>query len=423
MIYLTTRQSIVYYFIRTLIRRPAVCYGKPETSSPSMLSLVDSAKHIIQLLKLLEERRMSLSIAINQRELVFISGLSLLWQSLDLSPDSKLVKEGQKLLLSALSLLECEAAEAAAEFGAIVQLVSPSIEGLRRSSVENSQLAQATALSKQKTSPKRHFSLKARAPPSFDADIANLRETSRRATMTGSMPDLPSALRPSSSHSAGSHPSLVNALPPHPSTDQHPPPQYLKLDFLGDGKSDWEHVLSDIESGHANIYTGIYGGSEAGETPAAYMALNGNTPPCLHPSQGQPQRQQQPQHRQSAPSLPNLHPGAASLGGQATTTHNMHNWTSENWSATVASLRPTHSVVSYSEESMTSAGDLSPGHVIASNHHPPSHLPYQQPPHHRGSRPDLDSLEGIMIPHNLDGLDANAEYGTPDGSWIPQCVI
>ena len=363
---------------------------------------------------------MSLSIAINQRELIFISGFSLLWQSLDLSPDSKLVKEGQKLLLSALSLLECETAAAAAEFGVIVQLVSPSIEGLRRNSLENSQLAQATALSKQKSSPKRHFSLKARPPPSFDADIANLRETSRRATLAGSMPNLPSALRPSSSHSAGSHPSLASAIPQHPSTNPHPAPEYLKLDFVGDGKSDWEHVLSDIESGHANIYTGIYGGSEAGETPAAYMALNGNTPPSLHPSQG---RQQQAQHRQSAPSLPNLDTSSASLGGQGTTPHNIPNWTSENWSATVASsLRPTHSVVSYSEDSMASSECMSPGQVMASNHHPTSHLPYPQPPHHRSSRHDLD-IEGIMIPHNLEGLDANSEYAVQDASWIPQCVI
>ncbi|KAL1960453.1 hypothetical protein VTO42DRAFT_7752 [Malbranchea cinnamomea] len=409
--------SVAYYFIRTLIRRPAVCYGKPETSSPSMLSLVDSAKHMIQLLKLLEERRMSLSIAINKRELIFIAGLSLLWQTLDLNPDSKLVKEGQKSLLSALTLLECEAAEAAAEFGAIISMVSPSIEALRRNSTEDAQLS--NALAKQKSSPKRHFSLKARLPTSFDPESGNRKETSRRATMAGSASDLRSAGRPLSSHSACPHPAIPDSRP-HTSTDQAHPHDYLKLDFLGDGRSDWEHVLSSIENGHSNIYTGIYGGSEAGETPVAYLALNGSTP-SLQPPQTQPQRHQP--HRLSAPSLPTFHL-PQSLGGATGSTHDLHDWTSENWSATVSSgIQPAHSVVSYSEESLASTDDLPPGDLIGGNHHhPPPHHSYQ-PQHQRDSRADLEPIEGIMIPHTLDAMDGNAEFGVPDGSWVPQCVI
>ncbi|OXV10610.1 hypothetical protein Egran_01628 [Elaphomyces granulatus] len=112
--------STVYFFIRMLIHRPAACFGHPEVASPSILALSDSSKHIIQILQLLDERRMSLSFCVNRTELIFLSGLGLLWQTIGLERNSKLVKESRNSLSAVVDQLKAESSEAAAEFGVII---------------------------------------------------------------------------------------------------------------------------------------------------------------------------------------------------------------------------------------------------------------------------------------------------------------
>src|SRR5467141_1261126 len=103
-----------------LIHRPAACFGHPEVASPSILALSDSSKHIIQILQLLDERRMSLSFCVNRTELIFLSGLGLLWQTIGLERNSKLVKESRNSLSAVVDQLKAESSEAAAEFGVII---------------------------------------------------------------------------------------------------------------------------------------------------------------------------------------------------------------------------------------------------------------------------------------------------------------
>ncbi|KAJ5956862.1 hypothetical protein N7501_011141 [Penicillium viridicatum] len=294
--------SLVYYFIRSLIHRPAVCYADENLRSPSALALSDSAKHIIQILELLDERRLCLSVCINRKELIAFSGLGLLWQMLDVKNDSRLAKDSQKLLGTAMQYLQLESSAAAAEFGTLSNTLI-SLDSARPPSVGKQQHQDMVApTEKPSKSPKKHLqALKSRLiacstrdkqPPTQPSP-----QSSRRNTISGATPPLiPQSLR------SPSWSSLPLTQP-----DQLPAPLYLNdkghspLDLASDPRlaasvgydhprsmscstpsdptagaitmADWEYVLSDMDRGYSNIFTGIYGGKECGEDPGPFASI------------------------------------------------------------------------------------------------------------------------------------------------------
>ncbi|MCJ1334873.1 hypothetical protein MMC09_000138 [Bachmanniomyces sp. S44760] len=107
--------SLTYYYIRTLIHRPVVVAGIGERASPSVVALADSSKHIIQIVELLEERELSFSFCLNKKQLLFLSSLGLLFQSIDLKQGGKLIRDNQKLVCSAITILERGRAQGVAD--------------------------------------------------------------------------------------------------------------------------------------------------------------------------------------------------------------------------------------------------------------------------------------------------------------------
>lgn len=89
---------MAYYFIRTLIYRPAVGSSLGPKAAPAVISVSESSKHIVQIVQLLEERRMSFSFCLNKADLLVLCGMSLLYQSLDLKHDSMMMKDNEKLV-------------------------------------------------------------------------------------------------------------------------------------------------------------------------------------------------------------------------------------------------------------------------------------------------------------------------------------
>lgn len=109
-------QSLAYHYVRTLIHRPAVGSSLGSKASPSVVALAQSSKHIIQIVQLLEERRMSFSFCVNKNELLLLAGFGLLFQGLNLDRRGKLIQDSQRLLCSVIEILERNAAMGAAEF-------------------------------------------------------------------------------------------------------------------------------------------------------------------------------------------------------------------------------------------------------------------------------------------------------------------
>ena len=80
------------------------------------MALAASSKHIIQIVQLLEERRMSFSFCVNKNELLLLAGFGLLFQGLDLDRKGKLIQDSQRLMCSVIEILERNRAPGAAEF-------------------------------------------------------------------------------------------------------------------------------------------------------------------------------------------------------------------------------------------------------------------------------------------------------------------
>ncbi|KAJ5793738.1 hypothetical protein N7457_000337 [Penicillium paradoxum] len=355
--------SLVYYFIRSLIHRPAVCYADENLRSPSVLAVSDSAKHIIQILELLDERRLCLSVSINKKELVFFSGLGLLWQMLDVKSDSKLAKETQKLLGTALQYLRFESSAAATEFGVLSNSLV-ALDGGRRPSTGKHAQEMVAPTQKPSKSPKKHLqalksrlistSIREKQPPTQPSP-----QSSRRNTVSGATPPLAAqAIRsPSWSSLPPSQPDHIQDLIPaaHYLTEKGqspldlpmnphlaPPmsydhPRSMSCSTPSDPSAgaitmaDWEYVLSDMDRGYSNIFTGIYGGKECGEDPGPFASITAEYT-------GKP----------NDPSLVN--PPKVDIQGLSP----------EAWSASSGDFAPTHehttqSVLSYSGESMGSA--------------------------------------------------------------------
>lgn len=129
--HLTDEQSLAYYYIRTLIHRPAIGSSLGSKASSSVMTLADSSKHIIQIIQLLEERRMSFTFCLNRNELLLLSGFGLLYQSIDLDRDGKLIRDSQRLISSATAICERDSAPGAAEFQKIALSLMP-IDGLSK---------------------------------------------------------------------------------------------------------------------------------------------------------------------------------------------------------------------------------------------------------------------------------------------------
>ncbi|KAJ5204625.1 uncharacterized protein N7498_005504, partial [Penicillium cinerascens] len=292
--------SLVYYFIRSLIHRPAVCFAEESLRSTSVLALSDSSKHIVQILELLDERRLCLSFSINRRELVFFSGLGLLWQTLGLKRDSKLAKESQKLLAAVRKQLGQASSAVAAEFVILASALVPlnGVKGEVTTGVESQEMM--APAHKPKSSPKKHLqSLKSRLTGAHrNEPPQEASSPSRRNTISGGTPPFgPQSLR---------SPSWASLPPSHPdqlSAHQYPADRGTSsLDLGSDSRlisssmgydypramststpsdantgaitmADWEYVLSDMDRGYSNIFTGIYGGKECGEDPGPFASI------------------------------------------------------------------------------------------------------------------------------------------------------
>ncbi|KAJ5301311.1 hypothetical protein PENANT_c023G08168 [Penicillium antarcticum] len=340
--------SLVYYFIRSLIHRPAVCFADESLSSPSVLALSDSAKHIVQILELLDERRLCLSFSISRKELIFFAGLGLLWQMLGVKRESKLAKETQKMLGTALGQLQADFTEAAAEFNTLSSTLV-SLDDGRRSSSDKASSEMVAPTHKPHKSPKKHLqALKSRLTNAVrEQPKQDSPQASRRNTISGATPPLAAQSLRSPSWSSlppAQHDHLAPQYDHSPLDLASAPLNYehhrsLSCSTPSDPATgaitmaDWEYVLSDMDRGYSNIFTGIYGGKDCGEDSGPFASI---TAECSR----------KPMEAPLAIPPPN----------------ELQNLSPESWSASSGEFAPaqehtTQSVLSYSGESMGSMDD------------------------------------------------------------------
>ncbi|KAL8992338.1 MAG: hypothetical protein Q9169_007177 [Polycauliona sp. 2 TL-2023] len=146
--------SLAYEYMRTLIHRPIVGSSLGSKASSSIVALADSSKRIIQIMQLLEERRMSFSFCLNKNEVLLLSGFGLLYQGLDLNRKGKLMQDSQRLVCSVIAMLESNGAVGSAAFKSVACAMI---------SVDRS--VKAASPSKKTVSPRRKSDGSMRAPP------------------------------------------------------------------------------------------------------------------------------------------------------------------------------------------------------------------------------------------------------------------
>ncbi|KAI9830132.1 MAG: hypothetical protein M1819_005809 [Sarea resinae] len=326
--------ALAYYYIRSLIHRPVVISALGSKSSASVLTLAQSSKHIIQILQLLDERKFNFSICLNRNALLVSSGFGLLYQGVDLNQDGKLIKDSQRLVCSVIDLLERGSSPGAAAF----KKVACSMIAVSRSSKSgsisrrNSDGSMPAPQSSPTTTHKRLQSIASRYAFSKHGQPKQ-DENGRRATLpTISTDDLRRNNSSVSISSACTEPvGTGNGQPagltiPHDSpnldylsfTSEAHPNHFHSVNKGGVSSSDWERLLGSIDNGQTNIYDNIYGGLPVD-------ALTEVTPPSGAEGHGHPE------------------------------------WSHDTWGLDEAyhPSHPAHSVLSFSEESLTSGEELS----------------------------------------------------------------
>lgn len=323
---------------------------------------------------------MSFSFCVNKNEMLTLCGLSLLYQGLDLKKEGKLLKDGQRLVTVVENYLDSFKAPGAADFRKLVSSLAPT-EAPK--SYDYGSQNHAVAPTHSQNGRQAHLPATSRYanPSSIDMELLQQQERMRRATLnsipmlglgnqsgsrhkkldstsrnksyhssTPRQPQPPptpspmsSSTKPRSSSNSEAGPNLnYLALNSAPSSDglrrsrsvvqqrnNEIQPQQYKTPNLA--PSEWETLLGSLDSGSSNIFDAVYGGSGPGMQVAASSGANAG---------GQ-------------------HTGSLSSSGYG-------DWdlSPETWDMTALSMGDcdasltTQSVLSLSEESLSSGDDL-----------------------------------------------------------------
>jgi len=116
-------QALAYYYCHTLIFRPAVTSTLGTKAAPALLKVSEAAKHMIQIMELLEERNMSFSFCLNKGDLLMLCGTVLLFQTMDLKQDSKVLRDNEKLINSVIKAADRQKAPGIYDFKRVAGLM------------------------------------------------------------------------------------------------------------------------------------------------------------------------------------------------------------------------------------------------------------------------------------------------------------
>jgi hypothetical protein len=282
------------------------------------VAIGDACKHIVQIVQLLDERRLSLSFCLNRNEILVQVGFGLLFQTLNLARDGKLIKDCNRLVCSVMDMLERGSAAGSMEFRYVhhwrlSDLADPSSRtGCSMITVPQVERMSAPTLSRHNSeghmsAPAETFratqkslkALAARFSPGAPKVLRHEQQDARRATLATITPNMGTHANPSSTSlsSVRSEPHTARSEPTMSPMSQHRasfsvadkrrqtqlPSQHRNIDYLSFASdplatyamnhnggiksevsaSDWERLLSSLDSGQTNIYDNIYGGPPA----------------------------------------------------------------------------------------------------------------------------------------------------------------
>lgn len=304
-----------------------------QKAAPALISISNSSKHIIQIVELLEERNMTFSFCLNKTDVLVVCGMTLLYQTLALKHDSKLSKEGQKLVNRVIGMLLKAQAPGAQDFKRISGMIvrvddagppTPPQSSPDASSTVGSQRESPAAYWSETPQDQRGQSVgrSSAGASASETDLLQQQAKLRRMTMPGGVIPRPEVHKPQGRRSfdtsaqgqlpSRQHRASQQASPKSQDIDylsiaQHAARMHMQRHNNGNSMSpsqsqrlaqmyqaspaeskvtdfspaQWEALLGSLDGGQANVYDAIYGG------PSPL--------PLQEPQQPQPQPQPQQQ--------------------------------------------------------------------------------------------------------------------------------
>ena len=264
-----------------------------------MVAVGDACRHVVQIVQLLDERKLSFSLCLNRNEVLVQAGFGLLFQTLGLDQEGKLIKDCQRLVCSVIEMLERGSAAGAAEFrrvGCSMITIARPEQGPPAIARHNSEGGMGAPTDSFRATQKSLKAIAARFSPVAAKAIRSEVKEPRRATLPTISPSMgvhgnqsttslssirsePVLARSEPNLSPMSHRSplsLYTKRRPSNAMRQNPNVDYLSLGvdplasygFANNGSggkpevspSDWERLLSSLDNGQQTIYDTIYGG-------------------------------------------------------------------------------------------------------------------------------------------------------------------
>jgi len=345
----------------------------------------EASKHIIQIVQLLEERSMSFSFCLNKSDTLILSGMALLFQTVGLKQDSKVLKDNEKLTNAVIKIVEKAKAPGSYDFKRVAGLLVTVDEPLPQSLP---------------TPPRNSPDLSIIAPPTL--------RTSPPAPMPAQRMQHTIGLHPNASVSETDlllQQEKLRRMTMPPAIQQHGAEQYRarsRQSFDGASRHDSamarrDHRLSMSQMQVAQVAMMTRASPGSGRTPKQnldFLSLN----PTPQSQQSQPSSpvQARGQHLQQSQFHAQLQQQKASVSpaewdallgsiengqmnlydaiyggpGSIALTEASSSWSPEPWDLSGFNLgdfgpgsATTHSVLSLSEDSLSPAEDLAPSEI------------------------------------------------------------
>ncbi len=265
-----------------LIHSLPICTGPGDGSSTSNFALADSCKRIIQIIDLLDERRLSFSMCLDSRETLIIAGFGILLQALQVDQNGRLIRDYEKSSNMVLSLLTRHSDTRAALFRFVSSSIFPARPNQERTDSQGS------------------FSTDSSNEPNTSPKAANTRRFKQRISRRQS--DTPQAteshvpLSSISQHPNSSSASICSAssepvfsLPPQPNTlpkrhntvtgsfnldylafdhdniltPRMPLQSSSSVDQIDRGSAQWGHHYGAFDANQPSVYDSSFGGPPA----------------------------------------------------------------------------------------------------------------------------------------------------------------
>ncbi|KAH7262307.1 fungal-specific transcription factor domain-containing protein [Fusarium tricinctum] len=331
--------ALAYYFIRTLIYRPAVGSSLGPKAASALMSVGTSSKHIVQIVQLLEERGMTFSFCLNKSDLLVICGMTLLYHSIDLKQDSKVLRDDERLVNSVISILDKTEASVSLDFKRVANMLVTVDESAASPMHTSREVSMPPAPISNRGSPPTGMVSKSKSKsrkkgsagypfghlPAAAASDSNLIDHQRRMTMPCGVD------QKSEFYRARAHQSFDNLqgevpvahrghrMSMSPNPDRRGSPLSRNLDFMpfahnsqspqptspqqntsrapqghhmmmsssmtaaakmhGVSTNEWETLLGSLDGGMNNVYDAIYGGQGLVNETAIAVSNCGDWPP------------------------------------------------------------------------------------------------------------------------------------------------